>query len=58
MLLNEDCLVAMQKLIDDGVQVDSVVTDPPYHLQSIVDRFGKEGSAPNQYGTDGAFARA
>jgi site-specific DNA-methyltransferase (adenine-specific) len=58
MLLNEDCLVAMQKLIDDGVQVDSVVTDPPYHLQSIVDRFGKEGSAPAQHGTDGAFARA
>ena len=58
MLLNEDCLEAMQKLIDDGVQVDSVVTDPPYHLQSIVDRFGKEGSAPAQYGTDGAFARA
>jgi len=39
MLLNEDCLEAMQKLIDDGVQVDSIVTDPPYHLQSIVDRF-------------------
>jgi len=39
MLLNDDCLVAMQKLIDDGVQVDSIVTDPPYHLQSIVDRF-------------------
>ena len=33
----------MQKLIDDGVQVDSIVTDPPYHLQLIVselDRFG------------------
>jgi len=48
----------MQKLIDDGVQVDSIVTDPPYHLQSIVDRFGKENSAPAQHGTDGAFARA
>jgi len=58
MLLNEDCLEAMQKLINDGVQVDSIVTDPPYHLQSIVDRFGKEGSAPAQHGTDGAFARA
>ena len=43
MLLNEDCLEAMQKLIDDGVQVDSIVTDPPYHLTSIVDRFGKKG---------------
>ena len=58
MLLNDDCLVAMQKLIDDGVQVDSIVTDPPYHLQSIVDRFGKEDSAPAQFGTDGAVKRA
>ena len=58
MLLNDDCLIAMQKLIDDGVQVDSIVTDPPYHLQSIVDRFGKKGSAPAKHGTDGAFARA
>ena len=58
MLLNGDCLEEMQKLIDDGVQVDSVVTDPPYHLTSITERFGKEGSAPAQYGTDGAFARA
>ena len=48
----------MQKLIDDEVQVDSIVTDPPYHLQSFVDWFGKEGSAPAQEGTDGAFARA
>ena len=58
MLSNDDCLVTMQKLIDDGVQVDSIVTAPPYHLQSIVDRFGKEDSAPAQHGTDGAFARA
>ena len=58
LLLNGDCLEEMQKLIDDGVQVDSVVTDPPYHLTSITERFGKEGSAPAQYGTDGAFARA
>ena len=40
-----DCIEEMQKLIDDGGQVDSVVTDPPYHLRSIVDRFGKKGSA-------------
>jgi len=58
LLINGDCIKEMQKLIDDGVQVDSVVTDPPYHLQSIVKRFGKEGSAPAQEGTDGAFARA
>ena len=47
MLLNNgDCIEVMQRLIDDGVQVDSVVTDPPYHLTSIVERFGKESSAP------------
>ena len=58
LLLNGDCIEEMQKLIDDGKQVDSVVTDPPYHLTSIVERFGKEGSAPAQEGTDGAFKRA
>jgi len=49
MLLNEDCLEAMQKLIDDGVQIDSIVTDPPYHLQSIVDRFGKASVDDDTY---------
>ena len=59
MLLNNgDCIEVMQRLIDDGIQVDSVVTDPPYHLTSIVERFGKENSAPAQEGTDGAFARS
>jgi len=29
---NNDCIIALQELIDDGVQVDSVVTDPPYEL--------------------------
>ena len=58
LLLNGDCIKEMQKLIDDGKQVDSIVTDPPYHLTSITERFGKEGSAPAQHGTDGAFARA
>ena len=32
LLLNGDCIEQMQKLIDDGVQVESVVTDPPYEL--------------------------
>lgn len=38
--------------------VDSVVTDPPYALTSIKNRFGKPGSAEAQYGTDGVFQRA
>ena len=51
-----DCLEVLKTLEDNSV--DSIVTDPPYHLTSITKRFGKEGSAPAQYGTDGAFARA
>jgi len=51
-----DCIEILKTLPDNSV--DSIVTDPPYHLTSIVKRFGKEGSAPAQYGTDGAFARA
>ena len=31
-LLNGDCIVEMKQLIDEGVQVDSIVTDPPYEL--------------------------
>ncbi len=42
----------------DPASVDAVVTDPPYHLTSIVKRFGAKGAAAAQHGTDGAFARA
>jgi site-specific DNA-methyltransferase (adenine-specific) len=51
-----DCLEVLKTIPDNSV--DSVVTDPPYHLTSIVKRFGKEDSAPAQFGTDGAYARA
>lgn len=37
--------------------IDSIVTDPPYGLTSITKRFGKEDSAPAQYGKDGSFSR-
>lgn len=53
-----DCLEVMARLAVDGVQVDSVVTDPPYHLTSIVKRFGGKNAAAAQHGTDGAYARA
>lgn len=38
--------------------IDSIITDPPYGLTSIVKRFGKDDSAPAKFGSDGAFARA
>ena len=56
MLINGDCLKVVEKLVNDGIQVDSIVTDPPYHLTSIVERFGKEGSASVK-DKDGAFQR-
>ena len=45
-LYHGDCLKVMKRLYKEGIQVDGVITDPPYHLQSIVARFGKPGSAP------------
>jgi len=48
----------LRRLIDQGVRVHSVVTDPPYGLTSITKRFGADGAAPAKFGTDGAFARA
>lgn len=53
-----DNRVSLRRLIDDGVRVHSVVTDPPYGLVSVQKRFGKEGAAPaRQEGNDGSFAR-
>ena len=45
-IFNNDCISEMKKMIDEGIKVDSIVTDPPYHLKSIVKRFGKKNSAP------------
>ncbi len=53
---NGDCLEVMDTI--DKCSVDSVVTDPPYHLTSIVKRYGKEGSAPpKDYNQSGVFKR-
>jgi site-specific DNA-methyltransferase (adenine-specific) len=51
-----DCREVLRELADESI--DSAVTDPPYSLVSIVKRFGKEGSAPAQFGADGRYARA
>lgn len=42
----------------EGPLFHALLCDPPYHLTSIVKRFGKDGSAPAQFGKDGAFSRA
>lgn len=45
------------KELADG-SIDSCVTDPPYHLTSIVKRFGAANAAPVKAGKTGAYARA
>lgn len=51
-----DCLAVMDMMA--SASVDAIVTDPPYHLTSVVKRFGKPESAPAKFGSDGIFARA
>ena len=48
-----DCLEVMRGMAE--ASVDAVVTDPPYHLTSIVKRFGSENAAPVE---DGVYARS
>jgi site-specific DNA-methyltransferase (adenine-specific) len=57
-----DCLAVLDRLADNAI--DACVVDPPYHLASIVKRFGKEGSAEakdysgEREGATGAYARS
>jgi site-specific DNA-methyltransferase (adenine-specific) len=55
-ILTGDCRERMAEL--DADSIDSVVCDPPYHLTSIVKRFGSATAAPAKAGATGAFARA
>ena len=41
-----------------GDKFHALLCDAPYHLTSIVKRFGKKDSAPAKFGTDGVFSRA
>ena len=56
MLHSGDSLDVLAR-IDEG-SIDSVVTDPPYHLTSIVKRFGAANAAPAKSGATGAYKRA
>ena len=51
-----DCVKVMAALPEGTF--DAVVTDPPYHLTSIVKRFGATDAAPAKEGTDGLFQRS
>ena len=56
-LIHGDCTAIMRDLARDGLLVDAVVTDPPYHLASIVSRLGSPDAAPIQSGATGVYAR-
>jgi site-specific DNA-methyltransferase (adenine-specific) len=52
-----DCLDVLPTL--DEASIDAVVCDPPYHLTSIVKRFGGENAAPAKSdGATGVYGRA
>jgi len=55
-LYEGDCLKVMKDMIAKGIQVDSVVTDPPYHLTSIVSRF--KGTSQDDDNKTGKAAKA
>ncbi len=54
-LLAGDCMKRLQELPD--CSVDAIVTDPPYHLTSIVKRFGAENAAPAMSAAQRRFAK-
>ncbi|SNY93381.1 site-specific DNA-methyltransferase (adenine-specific) [Cohaesibacter sp. ES.047] len=56
-LYGGDCMALLDELEPDSI--DSVVSDPPYHLTSIVARFGGKSAAPAiSNGPSGVYARA
>lgn len=56
MLYKGDCLESLKSI--ESNSIDSVICDPPYHLQSINKRYGGPNSSPPKFGTDGLFQRA
>lgn len=58
-LEHADMRQALAAMAANGVRFDSCVTDPPYHLASIVKRFGGKTAAPAKSGgATGVYARA
>lgn len=58
-IIEGDCLVELDRLAAEGVLVDSACMDPPYHLASIVDRFGAaDAAAPASGGATGVYTRS
>jgi len=54
-LYEGDCREVLPTL--DADSFDACVTDPPYLLTSVAQRFGAIGAAPARFGADGRYAR-
>jgi hypothetical protein len=46
--INSDCKIALKYMADKGIQVDSIVTDPPYELGFMGRAWDKSGIAYDQ----------
>lgn len=58
-LENADMREALARMAANGVRFDACACDPPYHLASIVRRFGANGAAPAKSGgATGVYARS
>jgi len=57
-LYNDDIMKYCEAYSKDGQRFQALLCDPPYNLDTIKKRFGKENSAPAKFGTDGVFARS
>lgn len=49
---------SLRRLIEKGVRVHSVVTDPPYVMESVLKRFGASDAKQAKHGRDGALMRS
>lgn len=47
-IIHDDCINALEELIKQGVQVDSIITDPPYELGFMGKVWDKSGISYNQ----------
>jgi len=47
MIHQGDCIETMKKMIDEGIKVDSIVTDPPYELGFMGKKWDSSGIAYN-----------
>lgn len=52
-----DDVIDWLQMNEDGQKFHGLISDPPYNLDTISKRFGKEGSAEAKYGEDGSFKR-